>query len=74
MYDYIDDMNRIVLCKQCGKPEYYGEMRWISGAMICRDCYKSHYEKSTGKLYEWDDLNGKRPTMREYNHQKGIGS
>lgn len=72
MYDYIDDMNRIVLCKCCGKPEYYGEMRWISGSVICRDCYKSDYEQSTGKLYKWDDLDGKRPTMKEYNQQEGI--
>lgn len=23
-----DEMKRIVICKYCGKPEYYGEMRW----------------------------------------------
>lgn len=66
----MNDMNRIVICKYCGKPEYYGEMRWLSGKCCCRDCYKADYEDSTGKLYTWDDLDGKRPTMAEYKEQE----
>ena len=26
-----DEMNEIVICRHCGKPEYYGELRWRSG-------------------------------------------
>ena len=69
MFD-MDDMNRIIICKYCNKPEYYGEMRWLSGKCCCRDCYKADYESSTGKPYTWDDLDGKRPTMEEYNAQE----
>lgn len=66
----MDEMKRIVICKYCGKPEYYGEMRWLSGKCTCRDCYKADYEDKTGKLYKWDDLDGKRPTMEEYKEQE----
>lgn len=59
------NMTDIVLCKTCGQPEYYGEMRWLSGRTLCRDCYRSDYEHSTGKVYVWDDLDGPRPTMKE---------
>ena len=60
----------IVICKSCNKPEYWGEMRWLSGRCVCRDCYKADYERSTGKAYIWTDLDGKRPTMDEYNRQE----
>lgn len=61
-----DEMDEIVICKYCGKPEYYGEMRWLSGKCCCRDCYKADYEQQTGKVYKWDDLDGHVPTMVEY--------
>ena len=51
----------IVTCKYCGEQEYYMDMRWLSGKEMCRDCYKNEYEDRTGKLYEWDDLDGGRP-------------
>lgn len=59
-------MNEIVLCKHCGKPEYYGKMRWLSGFCGCRDCYKARWQDENHRAYEWDDLDGKRPTMQEY--------
>ena len=65
-----DEMKRIVICKYCGKPEYYGEMRWLSAKCCCRDCYKAEWESETHKLYTWDDLDGRRPTMDEYNEQE----
>ena len=34
---------RIVICRRCKKPEYWGEMRWLSGFCVCRDCYKAQY-------------------------------
>lgn len=66
----MDEMKRIVICKHCGRPEYYGEMRWLSGKCCCRACYRSDYEDRTGKLYTWDDLNGQVPTMEEYEQQE----
>lgn len=56
-------MMEIVTCKYCGRFEYYGEMRWLSGKGCCRDCYKTDYEKTYKKLYRWDDLNGPRPNQ-----------
>lgn len=61
---------KIILCKECGHPEYWGEMRWLSGNCLCRDCYRKQYEKETGTLYAWDDLDGKRPSVEEYNQQE----
>lgn len=46
-------------------------MRWLSGRCVCRDCYKADYETQTGKVYEWNDLDGKRPTREEYEEQEG---
>ena len=51
----MDEMKRIVICKHCGKPEYYGDMRWLN------------------ELYKWKDLDGKRPTMEEYQEQESEG-
>lgn len=62
-----DDMKRVIRCKYCGKPEYYGEFRWISGKMLCRDCYKADFEKRNKTPYRWHDLDGKRPAEDELN-------
>ena len=62
--------DEIVICKECKKPEYWGEMRWLSGRCVCRDCYKANYEQETKEPYTWDDLDGKRPTMNEYREQE----
>lgn len=55
----------VVVCKRCGAPEYWGEMRWLSGCCVCRDCYKEQYEKKTGNPYTWNDLDGPRPSAKE---------
>lgn len=60
-----DEMRRVIRCKYCGKAEYYGEFRWISGHMLCRDCYKADYEDRYHKPYVWDDLDGERPSEEE---------
>lgn len=52
-------MDKIVICKQCGKPEYWGEMRWLSGRCTCRNCYKANWQDENHCLYTWDDLDGK---------------
>jgi late competence protein required for DNA uptake (superfamily II DNA/RNA helicase) len=65
-----DEMKRIVRCKYCGCYEYYGEMRWLSGKCCCRDCYKDNYAMENGKLYEWDDLEGPRPTKEDFMKQE----
>ena len=61
-----EDENRIVICKQCHGPEYYGKMVWLSGKCLCRDCYKSEYQREYHKPYKWNDLAGHRPTWDEY--------
>lgn len=60
----------IVICKHCGKPEYWGAMRWLSGWCACRNCYRSLWEDQNHKKYTWDDLDGPRPTMEEYQEQE----
>lgn len=66
----MDEMKRIVICKHCGKPEYYDEMRWLSGICSCRNCYKGQYERERHEIYCWKDLDGKRPTLEEYYAQE----
>lgn len=67
----MDEMNRIVLCRHCGKPEYYGEMRWLSGRCSCRRCYKAQWEDENHKLYAWDDLDEvPYPIMKDYENQE----
>lgn len=66
------DMNEIVLCKTCLKPEFYGEMRWLNGHCTCRNCYKTHYEKEYNKKYTSNDLEGVRPTLEDYYKQEII--
>ena len=61
---------RIVICKHCGKPEYWGEMRWLNGRCSCRNCCKAQLEDENHKLYIWNDLGGERPTMGEYEEQE----
>jgi len=65
----MDDMKRIVVC-DCGRPEYYGKMRWNSGKCYCRACYRADYEDRTGKPYRWNDLDGTVPTIEEYKKQE----
>lgn len=66
----MEDVKRIIICKHCGKPEYWGEMRWLNGWCACRSCYKSLWEQQNHKIYKWDDLNGERPTMEDYKAQE----
>lgn len=66
----MDEMMRIKRCRYCGRLDYYGEMRWLSGRCVCRDCYREDYERQTGKPYTWDDLDGPRPTEEELRAQK----
>lgn len=63
-------MNKVVICRHCDKPEYYGKMRWLNGICSCRSCYKSQWEDIYHKIYKWNDLDGKRPTMEEYQKQE----
>lgn len=66
-----DEMNRIVICKHCGKLEYYGEMRWLSGFCGCRNCYKAKWQDENHKLYKWDDLDRHPyPSMEDYEKQE----
>lgn len=69
----MEDVKRIVICKHCSKPEYCGQMRWLNGWCVCRNCYKSLWEQQNHKIYKWDDLDGKRPTMEDYKAQEESG-
>lgn len=60
----------IVICKLCGRPEFWSDMRWLNGKCMCRECYKSEYEDLYGRHYKWDDLNGNRPTIEAYVRQE----
>lgn len=66
----MNEMNRIVICNHCGEPEYFGEFRWLNGTCSCRSCYKSQWEREEQEHYRWSDLDGKRPTMEEYEKQE----
>lgn len=68
----MSDMKEIVICRHCGKPEYYGEMRWLNGVCCCRTCYKQLFELTYNTSYKWDDLNGSRPTIEDYNKQNDL--
>lgn len=52
----MDENKRIVICRRCKKPEYWGEMRWLSGFCVCRDCYKAQWESENHKPYTWEEL------------------
>ena len=65
-------MDLIVKCKYCSGFEYYGEMRWLGGREMCRDCYRAEYEARTGTIYGWDDLDGPKPTMKDYERQETV--
>ena len=68
-----DEMSKIVICRHCGKPEYYGEMRWLNGVCSCRRCYKARWEDMNHQLYKWDDLDKEPyPTMEEYRLQEKV--
>ena len=58
----------IEICKSCNQLEWWGEMRWLSGRCMCRNCYKADYEATHHEVYRWDDLDagGPRPTKEQY--------
>lgn len=66
------EANEIQICQHCGKPEYWGEMRWLSGWCACRNCYKGIWEHENHMFYAWADLDGYRPTQEDYERQEGI--
>lgn len=66
----MDEMKRIEICPQCQQPEYWGEMRWLGDFCICRNCYKSIWERENHKQYTWDDLDGKRPSQEMFDMQE----
>lgn len=68
----MDDSEKIIICRHCGKPEYWGEMRWLSGWCCCRSCYKAKYQDERHEPYKWNDLDGERPGMEDYIKQKGM--
>lgn len=64
------EFDRIVICKQCKKPEYWGELRWLSGFCTCRNCYKAIWEDQNHRQYTWGDLDGPRPSQEDFEAQQ----
>lgn len=60
------EMDEVRACKYCGRMDYWGQFRWLSGRCICRRCHREEYERKTGKLYEWDDLDGQFPEEADH--------
>ncbi|MGN0616494.1 hypothetical protein [Ruminococcus flavefaciens] len=48
MDEFMEEMNRIVNCKYCGRPTLYGELTWLNGKCMCPRCYKKEREKEDG--------------------------
>ena len=67
----MDGEDEIVICRHCGTPEYYGQMRWFDGVQMCRTCYYHRYELERG-TYIWDDLDGPYPTKGAYVKQQAM--
>lgn len=44
----MDEMNKIVICKSCNEPEYYGSMIWYCGHSSCRKCTYKRWERESG--------------------------
>ena len=66
----MDENKRIVICRRCKNPEYWGEMRWLSGFCVCRDCYKAQWESENHKPYTWDDQRWKNLKRRMSNGKR----
>ena len=49
-------MDNVVICKNCGKKEYWGDMHWRSGKTYCRACIYGIWQKETS----W------KPTERDF--------
>lgn len=65
----IDEMDELVICKHCNKPEYNGEIIWLNGSRYCRKCYSNKYTSLYGKTC---NINTDRdiPTQDAYDHQE----
>ena len=61
----------LIVCKHCGRPEWWGRMIWLSGRCMCRKCYKEDYERTHGKPYTWDDLDGDEVPETEKEDEHG---
>lgn len=66
------DKDKIVICPQCGKPEYWGEVRMVDGVSYCRGCYKSlAVKKNLFPEKSLEFLEGDRPTFDDLRKQGG---
>lgn len=62
----MDENKRIVICRRCKKPGILGRNEMAFRFCVSRGCYKAQWESENHKPYTWDDLDGKRPTMEEF--------
>lgn len=55
------DLKAIVRCKYCDGLEFWGDMHWLDGREMCRNCYwvateKRPYNYSRGELIDLDRI------------------
>lgn len=62
-------MGEIVKCKRCNEYEQQGQMMWLNGQSMCRDCYISDWESKNKKECPWKN-NKSRPVKQEHNLQE----
>lgn len=62
-----------VICRECGRPEYWGETRWLNNRCLCRTCFQNQYRIMYHKEYTMDNLDGKKPSNQEYLKQQNTG-
>lgn len=64
------DKDKIIICPNCGKPEYWGEMRMVDGMSYCRGCYIALLAKNNVRIDT--GLGGPaRPTFDDLRAQGG---
>ena len=48
----MNEMLKIVTCRDCKQPEYYGMTYWLSGHTVCRECIYEIWKKQSN--YKWE--------------------
>ena len=52
---YNELLEKKVICKSCGKTEWWGEMFWLNGKCMCPTCYREERAKEDQKQEEGNE-------------------
>lgn len=52
MQGYVLKMKDVVICPECGREEYYGQIHWRNGRQMCRYCIYERWKADTN--YQWE--------------------